>query len=461
MDNFDKKIRQLAKDEKLEIPKDIDNRLDEILYDIEEKRHRKNRPFKVAMLVAMISTLTITTAFGIEHILEYFSHNKNSIYKPDENDFIKMGAVVNKTVKDKNIEFTVDNISMDDNYINIFYTVKSKKNIKKINEGYKDPYLANPIPYVFINGENITPAGFVEHEATYVSNKELKGMRKVDVSETNIKNGETLEIRVRDIFGKKGNWSVYVEADKIKAQNQTYNYDINKKATVNLDYDYEDKIVNIKHYLDIKKVSISPFASKITIKEKASTFFENWTPMLGNTFALFDENNKSLDIIDKGGSGPDENGESEESYEFLKADKDTKSLTLVPIEFDTRIENQDLEPQSIDNLPITFETSEYGKIIFEDIQISDKEIKYTYYKDGVVPYYPNFWFYDKHGNEIQVSSLIKESIDRHTGRYTVIRKLEGLENDVKEIKSINKVSTFTDSNMKLRYDQQVKVDLKK
>lgn len=246
MDNFDKKIRQLAKDEEWEIPEDIDNRLDEILYDIEEKRHRKNRPFKVAMLVAMISTLTITTAFGIEHILEYFSHNKNSIYKPDENDFVKMGAVVNKTVKDKNIEFTVDNISMDDNYINIFYTVKSKKNIK---------------------------------------------------------NGETLEIKVRDIFGKKGNWSVYVEADKIKAQNQTYNYDINKKATVNLDYDYEDKIVNIKHYLDIKKVSISPFASKITIKEKASTFFENWTPMLGNTFALFDENNKSLDIIDKGGSG--------------------------------------------------------------------------------------------------------------------------------------------------------------
>lgn len=126
MDNFDKKIKQLAKDEKWEIPEDIDNRLDDILYNIEEKRHSKNKLFKVAM----ISTLTITTAFGIEHILEYFSHNKNSIYKPDEKDFVNMGVAVNKTVKDKNIEFTVDNISMDDNYINIFYTVKSKKNIK-------------------------------------------------------------------------------------------------------------------------------------------------------------------------------------------------------------------------------------------------------------------------------------------------------------------------------------------
>lgn len=461
MDSFDKKIKQLAKDEKWEIPEDIDNRLDDIFYDIEEKRHSKNKLFKVAMLVAMISTLTITTAFGIEHILEYFSHNKNSIYKPDEKDFVNMGVAVNKTVKDKNIEFTVDNISMDDNYINIFYTVKSKKNIKKINEGYKDPYVANPIPDIFMNGENITPAGFVEHEATYVSNKELKGMRKVDVSETNIKDGETLEIRVRNIFETEGNWSVYVEADKIKAQNKTYNYDINKKAAVNLDYDYKDKIVNIKHNLEIKKVSISPFASKITIKEKASTLFEDWRPILGYSFALFDENNKSLDVIDKGGSGLDENGEITQSYEFLKANKDTKSLTLVPIEFDTRIEKQDLKPQSIDNLPITFETSEYGKIVFEDIKISDKEIKYTYYKDGVVPYYPNFWFYDKYGNEIQVSSLIKESIDRHTGRYTVILKLEGQENDIKEIKSINKVSTFMNNNMTLRYDQQIKIDLNK
>ena len=312
-----------------------------------------------------------------------------------------------------------------------------------------------------MNGENITPAGLVEHEATYVSNKELKGMRKVDVSETNIKDGETLEIRVRNIFETEGNWSVYVEADKIKAQNKTYNYDINKKATVNLDYDYKDKIVNIKHNLEIKKVSISPFASKITIKEKASTLFENWTPILGYRFALFDENNKSLDIIDKGGSGLDENGEITQSYEFLKANKDTKSLTLVPIKFDKNIEKQDLKPQSIDNLPIIFETSEYGKIVFEDIKISDKEIKYTYYKDGVVPYYPNFWFYDKYGNEIQVSSLIKESIDRHTGRYTVILKLEGQENDIKDIKSINKVSTFMNNNMTLRYDQQIKIDLNK
>ena len=144
----------------------------------------------------------------------------------------------------------------------------------------------------------------------------------------------------------------------------------------------------------------------------------------------------------------------------IKADKDTKSLTLVPISFDNSIENKELEPQSIGNLPIVFETSEYGKVVIEDIKITDTEIKYTYYKDGVVPGYLTLWFYDEEGDEIDISSSVKESLDRHTGRYTTILKLEGYENDISKIRKIKKVSTFSHSDMKLLYDQQIKIDLK-
>ena len=63
---------------------------------------------------------------------------------------------------------------------------------------------------------------------------------------------------------------------------------------------------------------------------------------------------------------------------------------------------------------MVFETSEYGKVVIEDIKITDTEIKYTYYKDGVVPGYPTLWFYDEEGDEIDISSSVKESLDRHT-----------------------------------------------
>ena len=183
--------------------------------------------------------------------------------------------------------------------------------------------------------------------------------------------------------------------------------------------------------------------------------------MLGNSFALFDDKNNSLDVLDKGGSGVNtKTGIASNSYEFLKADKDTKLLTLVPISFAHSVENKELEPQSIGNLPIVFETSEYGKVVIEDIKITDTEIKYTYYKDGVVPGYLTLWFYDEEGYEIDISSSVKESLDRHTGRYTTILKLEGYENDISKIRKIKKVSTFSHSDMKLLYDQQIKIDLK-
>ncbi|MGX4600057.1 DUF4179 domain-containing protein [Faecalimicrobium sp. JNUCC 81] len=456
MDSFDRKIKHLAESEVFEIPDNVDNSINDILENIDNPKSKKKRPFKVAILVATISALTITTVFAIENIIEYFNHNKNSIYKPDEKDFTVFGSVVNKSVKDKNIEFTVDNISIDDNYINIFYTVKSNENIKNIDESYKDPYVANPIPDVFMNGENITPYGLVEHEATFVSDKELKGMRKVDVSNQYIKDNSEIEIKVNEIFKEEGNWSIKVSADKTDSKEHTYNYDINKRVNVNLSYDYNGKKVDVEHKLDIKKVSISPFASKINIKEKSNKVFGDWRPMIGNSFALFDENNKSLDVVDKGGFGPNANGEITASHEFLKANKDTKSLTLVPIEFDDSVENHMLEPKSIDNLPIVFKTSKYGNLVLEDLKISDKEIRYTFYKDGVVPYYPNFWFFDENGNEISISSRIEESLDRHTGRYTVIHYLQKDSDDVSKIK---KVSTFTGNDLKLRYDQQVKIDL--
>lgn len=456
MDNFDKKIKDLVDNEILKIPDSIDNSINEILDNIDNQKPKKKRPFKVAILVATISALTITTAFAIENIIEYFNHNKNSVYKPDERDFNTFGNVVNKSTKDKNIEFIVDNISIDDNYINIFYTVKSDKNIKKIDESFKDPYIANPIPDVFINSENITPDGLVEHEATFVSDEELKGMRKVDVSNQNIKDKSEIEIKVNEIFKVEGNWSVKVNVDKTNSKDNTYNYDINKRSTVNLSYDYNDKKVDVEHKLDIKKVSISPFASKITIKEKANKVFGDWRPSIGTSFALFDENNKSLDIVDKGGFGPNANGEITASHEFLKANKGTKSLILVPIEYDQSVKNHMLEPKNIDNFPISFKTSEYGNLVLEDLKITDKEIRYTFYKDGVVPYYPNFWFFDENGNELSISSRIEESLDRHTGRYTVIHHLQKDSDDVSKIK---KVSTFTDSDFKLRYDQQIKIDL--
>ena len=129
MDNFDKRIKQIAKDENWEIPNEIDNNISKLLKNIEEPKTVRKRPLKVAILVASLSILTITTAFAIENIIEYFNYNKNSEYISSKEELETFGSVVSLTSKDKGIEFKLDNISVDDNYINIFYTIKGEKSI--------------------------------------------------------------------------------------------------------------------------------------------------------------------------------------------------------------------------------------------------------------------------------------------------------------------------------------------
>ena len=129
MDNFDKRIKQIAKEENWEIPNEIDNNISKLLKNIEEPKTLRKRPLKVAILVASLSILTITTAFAIENIIEYFNYNKNSEYISSKEELETFGSVVSLTSKDKGIEFKLDNISVDDNYINIFYTIKGEKSI--------------------------------------------------------------------------------------------------------------------------------------------------------------------------------------------------------------------------------------------------------------------------------------------------------------------------------------------
>lgn len=463
MDKFDEKIKAMAKSESWDIPKRVDNRIDSLLSDIEEPR-KIRKPARAAIMVASMLVFTVTTVFAVDKIIEYFNYNKDSVYVSNKEEFEKHGALVNKASKDKGIEFTVDSISTDENYINVFYTIKSDKDI---NEYYKaegeekdsNAYFASPFLGAKIDGKDIVVSGPIEQEATYISEQELKGIYRFNISSFDIKDKFDITVSTGEIYRQQGNWSVSANLDKSSAKEESKTYKLGQKEKMNIAHDINGENVNNEYNITIDKVILSPFANQIFIKEKVKMIDEYSELMIGNSFALFDENNKSLDVIDKGMSGADtKTSIAENSFEFLKASMDTKTLTFVPYTYKD-VQNKVLEPQTIDNLPIEFKISKYGKLIIEDIKISDKEIKYTYYKDGVVPVNPSLTFYNEDGKEVEVSGMMEESINRHTGRYTSTIKLDGYENNIGNISKIKKVSTFSNSDLELLYDKQFKIDL--
>lgn len=400
----------------------------------------------------------------IRHIVDYFSANKESMYKSDEEEFEKLKVDLNLSTKKKGIEFKLDSASIDDNYLTIFYTIKTEKNIKEIEGANEDAYFANPFISAYINGKDIIHSGPIESEATFSSYNELKGMNKIDVSYIKIDDNMNVKFKIDEIFGIKGNWSVNTKIDKSKAQNDTYRYELDKDFVLNKKYKIDGKNKQIKNNVNIERVIISPLANKIVINEKVKGADSEWDPIMMSSFALFDQEGKSLDVIDKGGSGTDlQTGIATNSIEFLKADKNTKSLTLVPFDYNEHITESILDPQSIDNLPIKFKTSEYGNVVLEDIQITDKEIKYTYSKEGVSPFTQGgFLLFDENKNEILIDGgFSKIAIDRKTGKYTETINFEGYNVDKSLLKKVKNISTYTNNSTKLMYDQQMKIDLVK
>ncbi len=301
MDNFDKRIKQIAKDENWEIPNEIDNNISKLLKNIEEPKTLRKRPLKVAILVASLSILTITTAFAIENIIEYFNYNKSSEYISSKEQLETFGSVVSLTSKDNGIEFKLDNISVDDNYINIFYTIKGEKSIDEYYKEYstgekpKEAKYANPFIYLDVDKRKLKNLVMQEYEAVYISEYELKGMQRINVSNYNIKNKFNLKIYTNEIFRQEGDWTVSINIDKSKTVTETKKYNVNKNIEIkNKEYSVtEEKEFDVTHYLNIDKVIISPFGNGIVVKEKVDADFTKLDAIspifLDSEFALVEE----------------------------------------------------------------------------------------------------------------------------------------------------------------------------
>lgn len=471
MSGFDEKIKQMAKSEQWDIPSNIDNKINNCLNSLEEKKPLRKRPLKVAVILFAIVVSTAATGLAVEQVINYFRYNENSAFVSSKNEIEKLGSNVNLSAKDKGIEFKVDSISADGNYINIFYTIKSDKKIKDIYPEYKKmvesaPYdrndlFLNPTISVKANGEDLMEPHMIEHEAKLISDYELKGMRRVNAIHANLEKETNLKIYSQNIYGQEGNWVVESKVDLNKGLEETYNYKVNKDAVIKMTYrtyNKKNEDIEVEHKINIDEVRISPLGSQIILKEETKPI-DDFSPMITNNFSIFDESGKCLDILDKGSSkfnlGPNI---SINSFEFLKATKETKSLSLVPFSTDYSRKLKVLDPKAVDKLPIVFKANDYGSVIVEEFKVTDKQINITFYKDGLVPYNTEFSFFDEKGKRVNMDhSLLSHSVNRHTGRYTATYDLGKTFKDASKIKKIS----IYENHIKLHDDQKIEIDLVK
>ncbi|NKF08582.1 DUF4179 domain-containing protein [Clostridium gasigenes] len=452
MDDFDKLVKSKIKNEKWKTSIAFDNTIKTSLDGLENRKIKKITPRKIIAIVAMITVVNVTTVFAmtpqgkemIKGVVEFFNGQYGQSYISNKNNFDKFNVATGISVEDKGIKVTLDNIAVDDNFLNAFYTIESTEPIKRVQEdtGWTALF-TSPFLRLTINGDENFVGNNNDRDAYFQSEKVLKIMQRQNISQVNVDDTFDLRITSDEIFGEKGNWIINTKVSKKDAKVETISVNPNQKATINLN--------DFKHDINIEKVTLSPFGNQIVISEEPpeDRFFSN--------FALYDDKGNSLDVLSTDLHGSS-SGKVTNSYEFIKANKDMKYITLVPIDWEDKYQETVKISKDINSFPVNLDTNEDGKLIIQDMQFENNALKIDYKKEGLVFFASPFYFYDENGNEIDFGHVyLSSKIDRENGIYSEIFKFT---NDNIDISKIKKIGAVKQDDYKLLKNQAIKIDLK-
>lgn len=449
----------MSKYDEIKMPDNID---DITKNAISKGRKQKNIRKYRNVLVASIATLVVGGGVMgvikpsladsipiVKNIVKYFDNNKDSRFKGDKRELEKTSNSLNLSVKDKGIEFKVNSISYDESCMTVFYTIKTDKNIKENYKVNENPLFAHPSIDLYINGKRVDSYSNPESESKYIGSNKLEGIYRFDMSGINIKANDKVELKIDNIFNTDGTWNIATILDKSKTNVDSHTYKVNKKFTIG------------KTNYDIKEVIISPLGNKILLQTSELKDSNEEKEFL-TRFVLVDDKGKILNQIDNGSYGPDEKtGIATNSFEFIGADSNTKYLQVIPQKYIRFAEYKISEPKSINSLPLTFKTSEVGKIKIDSFKATGDKVEFTYYKEGLVDNEICLKYFDKDGNEVDFCGLKDTYVDKKTGKYTQTINLNGYKHDEKKIKSISKISVSYLNDEKLLKDKAIKIELNK
>lgn len=482
---------------KIEPDDSLQNR---ILDRIEGKRMKKstikNTGRTVVVAAALVAALA-TSAFAmtptgqetISSIIAYFQSDRATEMTSME-ELAKYNEEIGKSITKDDYTLTIDNVAADDNFVHVFYTIKSDSvpfyegdtpKASMYSDAMRGPQMNVEIA---INGEiagwnanHNTVDGYFVDNYTYksaakynVAYLDIPDIFKVELfgeviqpdgelSETYLKlfkMGGYAELTEED---KASLWYVSAEVDKAKVKVDTVSKDINAKLP----------------WMEggtLEKAVFSPFGNQLVISTEAGTSENDF--FRADQFALFDENDKALDVIntDLGGSI---DGSSRNSFEFLKANKDASKLKLVPIKFNEH-GDANVPELPVGTYPLAYKVNNYGSVIVTDIRISDGQVEIDYYKDGFVMYDPGFVLMDANGENAEpggkLGCVLYTDVHYDTNSYTARYVYDALDETGKPIpmddslkaenlkNRITKLGVIEQMYVELDYGNALTVDLK-
>lgn len=453
MEHFDKLIKAKAQAEEISVPIGFDKRIDDMTANLVKKKVRKRTSFIAIAAVVTLTVLTGAIAFATpigvkmtEGAISYFNTPKEFRYLSQQADFEKYNAKVGISCEDNGINITLDNIAVDDNYINVFYTLNSDEPIKLL--GDEEAPLRwrlewSAVHFWFkVDEKYIEPAAQAETEAYLVDEHTMKGMQRFAILDK-LNDTFDLEIYTEEIWNREGQWHMAVNVDKSLVAVKSNTVMPNHKAKVTSGWG--DKTTT--HDITVKKVSVSPFGSQIVVSERGENTFHN--------FAIRDDKGRYLTVIPAATYGG-KLFKVDNSFEFISQDKNIKGITILPIMSDG---HSVMKTVSLSNLPLKLPVNNYGAYILESLEIDKEKMVAVMIQDGPVPIInPDLIPIDSEGEMLRFAASVDYDYDRETGKITLTYYWN---KDVtqEELNKIVGLGYFSNDDFKINEKEAITIDL--
>ncbi len=383
---FDEKLKAHAAREQSPIPEDFDSRMDALLDTLppQVQPARKRRAPRMAVCIGIAAAMVVGAAAAAPALLkmtqgtiDYFTQNNRSEYAEYQGKYEKYNAAVGMSDTNGDQTLTIDNIAVDDSYMLVFYTLKSKTPIELAGtddepQSWRVRWTA-PTFFAQVNGKQLDTTGTVENETAMPDEYTLTGVRRIVLKEVLPDQFDLVLYDGGSSDISQSNFQFEMSVDKSTVAVETLTVEPKQDFTVDISAEYQGEPIHLHYEPRIERISLSPFGSTITLSEAAVD------PL--TSFVLRDDKGNYLPVLYTGSVGGSEISRATNTFEFLGADLDTKSVTLIPYLDDGRSHEV---TGSLDSLPLT-DGSENG-FTLESLEIGEKQATATFSFRGAMNY---------------------------------------------------------------------------
>lgn len=418
---------------------------------------KKRRAPRLAVCIGVAAAMVVGAAAApavlemARNAIDYFEQNSGSEYANYQGKYEKYNAAVGMSDTNGDQTLTIDNIAVDDSYLMIFSTLKSETPLE-LQEGEQVPLSTRvewtaPNFSVEINGEALDTSGPIEKEAELIDEYTLTAVQRIILKDTLPDQFDLLlyDSSTSDI--SSSNFQFEMSVDKSAVAVETLTVEPKQDFIVDISTEYQGEPLHVHYEPRIERVSISPFGSTITLSEAAVD------PL--TSFVLRDDEGSYLPVLYTGSVGGSEISRATNTFEFLGADLDTKSVTLIPYLDEGRSHEV---AGSLDSLPLTDDST--GGFTLESLDIGEKQATATFSIRGAVDYC-NAQFSLLLADGTPLDTLTDCYMDFSYDRENAlcITTIEYPDATPEQIAQITDVSFWQPNELTLLEDQAVTIDL--